>query len=276
MLKLTYFLQLMGYPADLILANVARLLLCLCMALTFPLPFLTCREMSVLIAVDMHRFYHANKLDKMCCAENITGNHNWQTDDARRASGGEAVEGAGFVHTQSQRETERGSVRHLAGNYSSACWEEEDHIHMQPLLSEMEHEPGMIQLGEDINPSPLSSRSGGGRSKETTTRAEITPPSWLLDGGRQLTLPWHSALTFALWLVVTLCAIQSPSLGDVLDLVGAATGTMLAFVLPALFSFRLRGLDRKCVAILGIGGSTGLLGTLYSCVKLAKDAARDV
>ena len=53
---------LMGYPANLTLANIARLLLCLTMILTFPLPFLTCREMMVLILVDAHEFYYTNRL----------------------------------------------------------------------------------------------------------------------------------------------------------------------------------------------------------------------
>ena len=46
------------------LANVARLLLCTTMVLTFPLPFLTCREMSVLILANAHEFYHARDLGR--------------------------------------------------------------------------------------------------------------------------------------------------------------------------------------------------------------------
>ena len=131
------------------------------------------------------------------------------------------------------------------------------------------------ERGKEINPSPLSSRSGNPSSDSETTISSIhvPTPSWILDDRRQLTLPWHAALTFTLWLIVTVCAIKSPSLGDVLDLVGAFTGTMIAFVLPALFSFKLKGYSNLSLIILGIGGFVGLLGTVYSFMKFTRDIA---
>lgn len=274
---------LMGYPADLILANVARLLLCLTMALTFPLPFLTCREMSVLIFVDMHRLYHVNKCNLFNIRANNNRGQNRQTMNTPRAVGEDVAGETEFVQLQlpffkSWRKSGRGRAR-ILGEIDNGEWLDERNLidpATEALLSEMGNEPTTIasiggQHGEEINPSPLSSRSGDLSSSVTQLCVVVPPPSWILDDGRQLTLPFHSTLTFILWLATTIFAITSPSLGDVLDLVGAATGTMLAFVLPALFSFKLKGADAISLTILCIGGAVGLLGTIFSLVKLTKD-----
>lgn len=94
--------------------------------------------------------------------------------------------------------------------------------------------------------------------------------AWWLLGGQwdQLTLPLHVALTFLLWGSTTMLAILAPSLLDVINLVGSATGTLIAFVLPALFSYRMRGYTHLAVALVLVGGSIGILGTYLSLVKL--------
>ena len=84
----------------------------------------------------------------------------------------------------------------------------------------------------------------------------------------QLILPLHVALTFLLWGSTTMLAILTPSLLDVINLVGSATGTLIAFVLPALFSYRMRGYTHLAVALVLVGGSIGILGTYLSLVKL--------
>jgi amino acid permease len=49
---------------------------------------------------------------------------------------------------------------------------------------------------------------------------------WLLPGDeRQLIRPFHAVLTIVLWAVTVCLALAAPSLGDVLNLVGCATGT---------------------------------------------------
>ena len=115
--------------------------------------------------------------------------------------------------------------------------------------------------GIPLNPSPLSSRSGDPSSEESTISSTFVPtPTWILPdcNGRQLTFFWHAILTFILWLFLTISAIKSPSLIDVLDLVGAFAGTMIAFILPAVFSLKLKGYSRISIIVLGIGGTIGL------------------
>lgn len=82
----------------------------------------------------------------------------------------------------------------------------------------------------------------------------------------------YIAVTVALWGTTTLLAILLPSLSFVLDLVGCATGTIIAFVLPALFWFKLRGYSSIAVLILVVGGAVGLVGTYFSLRDLAHDA----
>lgn len=283
------YLQLMGYPADLTLANVARLLLCLTMVLTFPLPFLTCREMSVLIFLDMHRFYHINNLERFnifsgCCEEDKHPIHI--ETDANENDEGEAD----FVQMQLPsffgrwKQKRRGNVGF--GDPGQGWWDEMNATGAmtQALLAggaEEEHDEAIItsiggQKGKGINPSPLSSRSGDLSSSETTLSSVVVPPpNWILSNfgdGRQLTFLWHAVLTFLLWLIVTISAIKSPSLGDVLDLVGAFTGTLLAFVFPSLFYLKLKGYSHLSLAILGVGGLVGTLGTIFSFVKFVQDA----
>ena len=288
-------MQLMGYPADLTLANIARLLLCVTMVLTFPLPFLTCREMSILICVDLHAYYYKNNLDRFnifaplfetttailssIWAHIISKEKKTQQtptlelDDAAN----NAKEDVDVV--QMQRPSFFSRWKRLDFGADNIGNNEEWGPITEALLAEGEQEKTIIhsiggQQGKEINPSPLSSRSGSFGSSETTISSVVVPtPSWLLkdDDGRQLTLLWHSALTFSLWFIVTICAIKSPSLGDVLDLVGAFTGTVMAFILPALFSFRLKGYSNISLAILVIGGVVGLLGTCFSIVKFSRD-----
>ena len=148
----------------------------------------------------------------------------------------------------------------------------------ESLLSDVEDEPIIIggQLGKKINPSPLSSKSGDWSSTETTVSAVIVPaPTWIIPGGnsRQLSCFWHAALTFIVWLLATMCAIQSSSLGVVLDLAGAFIGTLLAFVLPSIFSFKLKGYSHLSLAILLVGGGGGLLGTIFFFTEFKNDVS---
>ena len=110
----------------------------------------------------------------------------------------------------------------------------------------------------------------GGEEEEERRNLHSTPKRlWLISGEeRQLLLPYHVALTVLVWLAAVLLAIGAPNLGDVLNLVGCATGTVIAFILPSLFSFQLLGYTHLAAAILVIGGAVGAVGTYFSIANI--------
>lgn len=92
-------------------------------------------------------------------------------------------------------------------------------------------------------------------------------PWWILEGN-QLVLSLHVLVTTLLWGLSTALALSVSTLGDVLDLVGSATGTIIAFVLPAMFSFKLKGYTNTACLIFVVGGTVGVVGTFQSLRKL--------
>ncbi|KAL7520337.1 hypothetical protein ACHAWX_005061 [Stephanocyclus meneghinianus] len=294
---------LVAYPPNLSLANILRLLLCLTMVLTFPLPFLTCREMTVLIMVDAHRLFHYHRLGRfnMACFPFVRRrlwtclfkNRNTDAMNTRVQidQNFEPVEGVEeFVQMQPripvpQRLKKWGKQLWFCNNDNDDAWLDPARRTTQALLSETEEENPLLNgsigglKGEEDVPSPLSSPEPSyssykeSSSEESTPSARVYAPRWLLRNGnsRQLSFLWHAALTFALWLLATMCAIKSPSLGDVLNLVGSFTGTLLAFILPALFAFKLKGFSHVSFTILTIGGVVGICGTISSLIKFVRD-----
>lgn len=101
---------------------------------------------------------------------------------------------------------------------------------------------------------------------------ECDQPGFLLPGDdRQLKQPYHIMLTVALWGVTVLLALFAPSLGDVINLVGCMAGTIIAFILPALFAFRIEGYTHTALVLLVLGGAVGVVGTYFSLVELIND-----
>lgn len=110
------------------------------------------------------------------------------------------------------------------------------------------------------------------RDADAADQLEAKESEFLLpDQGNQLRLLYHVLLTVALWMLVVSLAITAPSLGDVLDLVGCASGTLIAFVLPGLFSLQIKGYSTEGALLLGIGGVVGTIGTIFSLVALLED-----
>ena len=104
---------------------------------------------------------------------------------------------------------------------------------------------------------------------EPISTEEVSP---LLPGeGNQLRLPYHILWTVGLWILVVTLAVSAPSLGDVLDLVGCASGTLIAFVMPGLFSLQIKGYSTEGALLLGVGGFVGTIGTFFSLRRLLKD-----
>ena len=187
--------------------DLAKLLLCITMVLTFPLPFFACRELLIVTLVN-----------PFCVIELV----------------------------------------------SNIVDENSENFLLDPLLAESLSE-------EEIGNSETDTYSIMNRLLQQILES-ATPKNWLLpDDDRQLRLYGHVALTFKLWLVTTGVAIAAPSLGDVLDLVGCATGTAIAFVLPALLAFRLEGVSSLATILLVVGTVVGTFGTYFSVRKLFMD-----
>lgn len=183
--------------------DLAKLLLCITMVLTFPLPFFTCRELLIVI------FVHP-----LCGIE--IGN-----------------------------ETDEPSLQ-------------------EPLLESRSTDD--MSVSRDIdNVSVVTEISR--RILEAAA-----PRDWLLpDDDRQLKLTGHVGITLKMWFITTALAIAAPSLGDVLDLVGCATGTIIAFILPALLSLKIDGYSHLALLLLVVGGLVGTVGTFFSLKKLFLD-----
>uniref|UniRef100_A0A7S2XQC9 Amino acid transporter transmembrane domain-containing protein n=1 Tax=Attheya septentrionalis TaxID=420275 RepID=A0A7S2XQC9_9STRA len=180
--------------------DAAKILLCITMMLTFPLPFFTTREMIILV---------------------LSGN------------------GRSGEEMSVDEETPDLKISLLAEEFGSG----------EEAITETD------PFGEEADVIVVESQK-----------------SWLLPGEeRQLSLPFHVLLTILLWATTTVLAIVAPSLGDVLDLVGCASGAVIALILPALFSLKLTGYSHLAAFILTIGGVVGVIGTFFSVKKLVTD-----
>jgi hypothetical protein len=75
---------------------------------------------------------------------------------------------------------------------------------------------------------------------------------------------YHVLLTLAFWLVSVGVALVAPTLGDVLNIVGCGTGSLIAFILPAIFARANGDKGWKTMGILVIGVLVAVLGTVFS------------
>lgn len=200
------------YPSTPVI-DIAKLLLCTTMVLTFPLPFFTCRELIVVLL--------GTKVDAQDGQASI---HGTQIDSETGPEPSQETPDSNDLETPLLPNT--------------------------PDETELEREDHVRDLEQEVGPSS---------------------PILLPNDDHQLRLPYHVTLTVALWFVTTYLAIAAPSLGDVLDLVGCATGTVIAFVFPALVAFRLEGYSHTALVILVVGGTVGIVGTFYSLKQLITD-----
>ena len=195
------------------IVDLAKILLCLTMLLTFPLPFFSCREL-IIVSLIQPFCADTQATENSALLEPLMG----ATDDNN--DGTQVADGANYDST-------------------SVIFDE--------------------SLGRDGFCQNLMSCIGEGF-------AVIMPGE-----EKQLLLPFHVALSVVFWGLSTLLAIVSPNLGDILDLVGAASGTFMAFILPGLLSFKLQGYSRLAMFILAVGGAIGFVGTITSLRKLIID-----
>ena len=209
------------YPA-LPIVDVAKLLLCITMLLTFPFPFFTCRDMIIVAATAM-----------------ILSFSNKQ--------------------------------QHQTNNSESSQEQVTSNDLEEPLLQQEQKED--TQDIETTTPEP--------QDIETTTpeldsnllvQDAASLPSWLIADRQLKSSVHHISVTVALWAVTTTLALVAPNLGDVLNLVGCATGTVIAFILPSLFYFKQRGYSHTAMILVTVGGLVGSVGTFFSTKQLFLDS----
>ncbi|CAB9498309.1 Putative sodium-coupled neutral amino acid transporter 11 [Seminavis robusta] len=193
------------YP-PLRIVDLAKLLLCVTMLLTFPLPFFSCRELLIVFFIQPL-----------------------------------------FAAAPSSQQLQQQSTSL-------------DDALQEPLLDE---ETAANEQDDDAEDSTSVI------FEERPSRGCI--PVMLPGEEKQLSLVYHVLLSTMFWGASTYLAIVSPNLGDILDLVGSASGTAMAFVLPGLLSFKLQGYTRLAAFILVVGGAIGLVGTIFSFKKLISD-----
>lgn len=214
--------------------DTAKLLLCVTMVFTFPLPFFTCRELLILVVIH-----------PLCGIGQERISPEQEIHDHENQSDGDDGIDAGI---QSPQESDDDCMANL----------------QEPLLS---GEPNIDDDDDNNVPDTPVDTSLSSRALST-----MTPKQWLLpDDDRQLRLLGHVFITFQIWIIVTGLAIAAPSLGDILDLVGCASGTLIAFVIPGLLSISIEGYNHVAMLILMIGGAVGTVGTYYSIKQLVDD-----
>jgi len=214
--------------------DAAKLLLCITMVFTFPLPFFTCRELLIITLI--HPISGIGQ--ERSSPEQERYDHGNLEYDENGSNGVSATVG----------DPQQNDMADLQ------C----------PLLLEE-------RSSEDQNEDNVSDTD-----VNTTISHQILPiatsKNWLLpDDDRQLRVLGHVCITIQIWLVATGLAIASPNLGDILDLVGCASGTLMAFVIPGLLSFYIEGYNHLAMIIFTVGGAVGLVGTYYSIRQLVAD-----
>jgi amino acid permease len=203
----------------------AKILLCITMLLTFPLPFFACREMLIMSII--------RPLTNLGSSDNI---HESDSTD--------------MLESRDLQEP--------------LLEENERHNNLETYPAEEVAEINDHESNSVIFEDP--------RDRRGLIFQHLSQMSVMIPGEeKQLSLPFHVALSLSLWGFTTFLAIVAPNLGDILDLVGAASGTSMTFILPGLLSLKLQGYTNLGIFILLVGGAIGLIGTAFSLKKLVLD-----
>eukprot|EP00527_Entomoneis_sp_CCMP2396_P008303 CAMPEP_0198141794 /NCGR_PEP_ID=MMETSP1443-20131203/4727_1 /TAXON_ID=186043 /ORGANISM="Entomoneis sp., Strain CCMP2396" /LENGTH=647 /DNA_ID=CAMNT_0043804637 /DNA_START=317 /DNA_END=2260 /DNA_ORIENTATION=+ len=271
------------------LIDVAKLLLSITMVLTFPMPFFTCRELLVVNIFPYRKTQQEqqeeNEQQRMMMHSSSSLNNNNNDHDHDGDDDGNHNKN----NNASDKLLAQGVVL-LSTEYnnSNLLMTMNDNDLEEPLLQT--NSPSDYNCGQD-NDDNNDRSNNNARQKdndEAATDADEEPDlsrlqstaaaagaalNWCLLPGdpKQLKLPIHVIITIKLWLIVVVLAISAPSLGDVLDLVGCATGTIIAFIVPACISFQLTGYTLEAILLLVVGGVVGVVGTFYSLSQIAHD-----
>jgi sodium-coupled neutral amino acid transporter 11 len=233
------------YP-NIPIVNMAKMLLCFTLVLTFPLPFFTCRELFLVLT---------------------TTNISSTVDEDDHDDGLNYVEATSTMHDNLDDpllELESGS---LDGSDSHQRGRTR-HMRISSF-----HEPALFRklCFDEVNDETLMGNGGaipipGAPLHGWRARVFQSPTQKL-----QLKLPYHFLWTTGMWFLVIDLAIAAPNLGDVLNVVGCATGTMIAFFFPGAIAYKLEGYSWKAAVIFGTGLVIAPVGTFYSVKKLIED-----
>jgi amino acid permease len=213
--------------------DLAKLLLCTTMVFTFPLPFFTCRELLIVTVIH-----------PLCGIDLATGSSR-DVDDENNSNN---VCGGHRGETNASPPASRNCDL------------------QRPLLEDEGRHDNVGSIASDASPI------GTGDVLTNRLLENATPRNWLLpDDNRQLQLVGHVFVTIKLWAVATGLAVAAPNLGDILDLVGCASGTLIAFVIPAVLSLRIEGYSHLAMLILAVGSAVGTVGTYYGIKQIVHD-----
>ena len=218
------------YPSILIV-NIAKLLLCVTLLLTFPLPF-TCRELFLLLFTTTTCGFSEDDEDQDELMLRITPSTHDNPEDPLI-------------------ELECCSLEEADGDRRT-------HVRMSSFHHDA-YQPILDDLSETASEDEVVSRDNW--------KSHFFIPHRKL----QLKLLYHVIVTTIFWFTVMVLAIAAPNLGDVLDVVGCASGTMIAFFYPGAIAYKLRGYSWKVALIFGAGIVIFPVGTYYSLKKLIDD-----
>lgn len=239
------------YPESIVI-DLAKILLCMTMVLTFPLPFFSCRELLV-------EFFFAAASPERLTTSATRGVHEISELDGTAP----LMEASQNVSEPANVDIAESAIQHNPERNSGESLQEAS----SNRDSIPESSTGFCR--SDSNDSTSISLD----LSTLSTQAIQMMSTLMVHPNRrgQLKLPYHIGLTLKLWFVVTVLAIAAPNLGDVLALVGCASGTLIAFVLPGLFSMKLQGYTHVAAVILVVGVVVGSVGSICSIKQITKD-----
>jgi amino acid permease len=256
------------YP-ETVLIDLAKLLLCITMMLTFPLPFFTCRELLILFfftnpSINNSNDEHGNNTRN---TNSILNGRNM--NDPRNIDGdlfGDLNEP--LLESIDERNDDDEDINNINNSFENQhdTSNSIEAANINNINNEVD-DSILPQSGSDI----LQLSTSMDFSVLSTRAIEVWNSALLPNDHRQLKLMYHIAVTCKLWFIVTVMALAAPNLGDVLDFVGCCSGTLIAFILPAIFAIRLQGWSTIAIIILFVGGLIGTIGTVCSLLKLWTD-----
>jgi len=265
------------YPSSSLIVDAAKLLLCVTMMLTFPLPFFTCRELLIGVCFGgspSNRDEHATNIEE----EESNRDNNDPITEATEETPSEVAgipRSSFFFLARNNADIEELREPLLTNKDGDAAYnqDEDDHNHL-----ERGEQPSITDTTTTITtatttPSEMTllDRQQQEVSQDSIVR-NVAASSFLLPGpDLQLRFLPHVFLTVLLWVIAVSLACLAPNLGDVLDLVGCVTGTCMAFVAPALIALKLESYSLTAAIILSVGGIVGTVGTFFSVKKLVTD-----